>query len=77
MKKVLFIAAIGSLSLASCKKDYTCECTGSFFVTITTKSAAKSTKKGAEEWCKSQQNPTTTVDGQVEPNIIPLTCTIK
>jgi hypothetical protein len=78
MKKILFIAAIGSLSLASCKKDYTCECTASFFgTTFIAKSAANSTKKGAEEWCKSQQNSTTTVDGQVQTNVIPLTCAIK
>jgi len=77
MKKVLFIAAIGSLSLASCKKDYTCECTNNVFgITVSYKSAAKSTKKGAEEWCKSQQNPTQTVDGQVQANLFPLSCSI-
>lgn len=27
MKKVLFVAALGMLTLASCKKEYTCECT--------------------------------------------------
>jgi len=78
MKKVLFIAAIGSLSLASCKKDYTCECTSNLFgTTVSIKSTAKSSKKGAEEWCKSQQNATETVDGQVQANLFPLSCAIK
>jgi len=27
MKKVLLIAAVAGLSLVSCKKDYTCDCT--------------------------------------------------
>ncbi|MFD1553919.1 hypothetical protein DNU06_14055 [Putridiphycobacter roseus] len=27
MKKVILIAAVSMLALASCKKDYTCECT--------------------------------------------------
>lgn len=29
MKKALFIATIGAISLASCKKDRTCTCTSS------------------------------------------------
>jgi len=78
MKKVLFIASIASLSLASCSKDYTCECTytasGS---TIAVKSAAKSSKKGADEWCKSMQNMSSTVDGQPATSTIPLTCAVK
>ncbi|HTN18603.1 MAG TPA: hypothetical protein VL092_13015 [Chitinophagaceae bacterium] len=55
MKKFTFIiAAIGLISLASCKKDYTCECTlsggglsGTFSETI------KDTKKKAKEKCDS------------------------
>ena len=27
MKKILLVAAVAGLSLVSCKKDYTCECT--------------------------------------------------
>ena len=35
MKKVLFFAAFGLLTLASCKKDYTCTCgTGTFASTV-------------------------------------------
>jgi hypothetical protein len=29
MKKLLFLGATATLALASCKKDYTCECVGS------------------------------------------------
>lgn len=32
MKKLLFVGALATLTLASCKKDYTCQCT----VTTTT-----------------------------------------
>ncbi|MBX3163940.1 MAG: hypothetical protein KF900_05625 [Bacteroidetes bacterium] len=28
MKKIVMIAAVVALSMASCKKDYTCECSG-------------------------------------------------
>lgn len=27
MKKVIFMLAVATLSMTSCKKDYTCECT--------------------------------------------------
>jgi len=27
MKKVILVAAVSMMALASCKKDYTCECT--------------------------------------------------
>lgn len=27
MKKILLVAAVAGLAFASCKKDYTCECT--------------------------------------------------
>jgi hypothetical protein len=78
MKKILYISAIlSSLTLVSCKKNYTCECsTDALGIPVSIKSEAKSSKKGAEEWCKSQQNSTTTVDGQSEPNL-PLSCSIK
>jgi hypothetical protein len=43
MKKVLLFGAFALLTLASCKKDWTCTCTNSGSVTITdmTKSDAK------------------------------------
>jgi hypothetical protein len=51
MKKIFMIVAVAGFGLASCKKDYTCECTytgavsGSSSVTIT------DTKKDAEAAC--------------------------
>jgi len=78
MKKVFFISAIALASLTSCKKDYTCVCSTNVFgtaVSVTTE--AKSSKKGAEEWCKSMQNPSETVDGQASTNTLPLSCSIK
>lgn len=38
MKKVLFVAALGMLTLASCKKEYTCTCTDGTG-TVTTETA--------------------------------------
>lgn len=64
MKKIVLVAAIASLSLVSCKKDYTCECSSSTSgITFTLKTEAKSSKKSAEEWCKGLQNSTATVNG--------------
>jgi hypothetical protein len=79
MKKILlYIPAILALTLVSCKKNYTCECkTDAFGFPVSVKSEAKSSKKGAEEWCKSMGNPTETVDGVSSPNTLPLTCAIK
>ena len=77
MKKTLFISAVALLSLSSCKKDYTCECTIPFFGAGTTINVeAKSSKKGAEEWCKSLQTPTETIDGVASP-AFPLVCSLK
>lgn len=51
-KNVLLVVAIASLALASCKKDYTCECTatgnGS---TVTASTTIKDTKKKAKDAC--------------------------
>ena len=78
MKKILFISAILSLSLASCKKDYTCVCSADFMGTpVTVTSEAKSSKKGAEEWCKSMENSTETVNGTTTTSSLPLSCAIK
>ena len=55
MKKTLFVAAAAIFSLASCKKDYTCECTttmnGEVFATTSATITAK--KKDAEASCNS------------------------
>jgi hypothetical protein len=53
MKKVIFaIAALGLISLTSCKKEYTCSCTVSG-TTTDIKSGTKLKKSEAETWCKS------------------------
>jgi hypothetical protein len=57
MKKVLFVAALGMLTLASCKKDYTCECTTTivgFSSTATT--TINATKKDAKTACENGTN---------------------
>lgn len=48
MKKVAMIAAVALLALASCKKNYTCECTG-----LTSLKTYEKTNKGktAKEAC--------------------------
>lgn len=52
MKKVIFaIAALGLISLTSCKKKYTCECTGGVIPTVT--SPEKIKKSDAETWCNA------------------------
>jgi hypothetical protein len=55
MKKILAITALGVLSLTSCKKDYTCECTttaSGLSATVTT--TIKDTKKNAEDACSAK-----------------------
>jgi hypothetical protein len=53
MKKlVIFSIALVAISFASCKKDYTCTCTGSFGSSYTTKITGVS-KKGAQGRCVS------------------------
>lgn len=51
MKKFIAIAALGVLTLASCKKDYTCECTATntFYNASTVIKDAK--KKDAQSTC--------------------------
>jgi hypothetical protein len=55
MKKlsVLAIAAIFTLGLSSCKKDWTCTCTTTVtgFGTTTVSGTIKDTKKNAKEEC--------------------------
>ena len=77
MKKVLFVlVAIGGVSLSSCKKDYTCECTtksGSASVTSQTTylGVSKSAAKG---------NCVSTKDYKVDGTAVPdysQTCNLK
>lgn len=54
MKKTFLFAAFALVTLASCKKEYTCECTSSISgVSATTSSSTtiKDTKKNAEATC--------------------------
>ena len=55
MKKLLFVAAIAVLGLASCTKEYTCECTTSdssgLIDDVTTSSTFEATKSDAEAAC--------------------------
>ena len=69
MKKFIAIAALGVLTLASCKKDYTCECSSSAGgVTISASTTIKDTKKKAEEACTAKATTT---------NGVTTSCTIK
>lgn len=53
MKKVLVLSAVAMIALASCKKDYTCECTTEINgETLTSASEIKDAKKSdAEDAC--------------------------
>jgi hypothetical protein len=53
MKKLTFIAVAGlAFTFASCKKDYTCECTWTDDNTSAGSYTAKLKKKDAETWCE-------------------------
>lgn len=63
MKKVLLVAAVAGLSMVSCKKDYTCECTVTTAgVSATASSTINDTKKNATDACEAG-NTSTTVMG--------------
>ncbi len=54
MKKVLLVGAVALLGLASCKKDYTCECTVDLLGVKTTSSTTlNATKSDAKEACEA------------------------
>ena len=67
MKKIMLVGAVALLGLASCKKDYTCECTvvtdmtsiGEGKSTSTISETIKDTKSKATEACE-KSNVTTT-----------------
>ena len=52
MKKIIFVAAFGLLTLASCKKDYTCTCTA-VGTTISSSTTLHATKKDATTACEN------------------------
>ena len=68
MKKTLLIAAIAGLAFASCKKDYSCECSSAGVVIAT--STIKNTKSKAKTSCEAL-NSTYTAYGTG------VTCAIK
>jgi subtilase family serine protease len=54
MKKILLVAAVAGLSMVSCKKNYTCECTttdNGAVIGSTTATSGKIKKSEAETWC--------------------------
>jgi hypothetical protein len=55
MKKVVIIAAVALLGMASCKKTFTCDCVG-----VSSTSVYEKTVKGkdAESACTDSQNKT-------------------
>ena len=54
MLKVVAIAVVGMISLASCKKDYTCECrTGEETAIVTTSTIENKTLKDAKTACEN------------------------
>lgn len=54
MLKVIAIAVVGMVSLASCKKDYTCECTtGNETALVTSSTVKNKTLKDAKKACEN------------------------
>jgi hypothetical protein len=74
MKKSIFlVASVAMLALASCKKDYTCECSTTNPLGTTSSSLSiNDTKKNAEEACDAL-NATVTNMGITQTT----TCTLK
>lgn len=69
MKKFIAIAALGVFTLASCKKDYTCECKSTAFgLTSSVSTTINNTKKKADESCTA---------GSKTENGVTVSCSIK
>lgn len=82
MKKILIIAAVASLSMASCKKDLTCTCIytsdapGSVSQTqVTTYKDVK--KKNVDEDCISMTAKQTAGPAPISPYTTTSDCTLK
>lgn len=59
MKKVLLIAAVAGLSMVSCKKEYTCECTVTTAgISVSASTTIKDTKKKATDACEAGNSST-------------------
>ncbi|MCB0410601.1 MAG: hypothetical protein KDD29_10310 [Flavobacteriales bacterium] len=64
MKKVLLVAAVAGLAMASCRKDRTCECKDTsdqpgFVSSTTVYTAKKMKKKDAVKMCQSYTSKVT------------------
>jgi hypothetical protein len=64
MKKITLLAIVAcAFSLASCKKDYTCECTTTYNgITATGSTTIKDTKKKAKDACE-KESTTSSIGG--------------
>jgi hypothetical protein len=81
MKKITLLAvAFLAISVVSCRKDRTCECTDSTGgVTIVSTTKVKSTKKDGKTWCEAQNGSktTSTVNGVAVASSSFGTCKLK
>ncbi|TNE95946.1 MAG: hypothetical protein EP322_09120 [Bacteroidetes bacterium] len=59
MKKAILLGALAMVVLASCKKDYTCECVLTGTITGTVTETYNDTKKNATEKCDANDSSTT------------------
>ena len=67
MKKLFILAVVAiGFTMTSCKKDYTCECTGAFTINIPIQNAKKGDAKDA---CSAAQTTYSTAGST--------TCTLK
>lgn len=70
MKKAIMIAFVAGLAMASCKKDYTCECTtkdsSGTIPSVTASATAKMKKSEAEDWCTGQKSTVGTITTSCE-----------
>jgi hypothetical protein len=53
MKKIMILGAFALVTLASCKKDYTCECTTKGFDPIVTSTTINGKKKDVTTACEN------------------------
>lgn len=82
MKKVLLLVAVAGLSLVSCKKDYTCECTTSsdaagYASTTASGSTGKMKKADAESKCNEGDRSYTLPNGNGGTDTYKIDCNIK
>ncbi len=78
MKKIMLVAAVAALSLSSCKKEYTCECTVTTYMngTATTSTASGTTEKMKKSEAEDKCNKSDSMTGDTT-NGIKSECGIK